>query len=116
MTTSSRKAPNAVVPAIVVLASSCWTSAATWAEGAPGKIAHNDAIFVDGQTFEVISGRARGDASAQIKNLNARALGPAAIVFRSGDKLYVAGVPLRLQGGSDAAGQEVYVTADEAPA
>jgi len=106
MTTTSRKY------VVVALASSCWTLAAAYAEGAFGVIANNDSIFVDGQKFQIIPGRARGDASARIKSLNARELGPGAIVFRSGDKLYVAGVPLRLQG---AAGRDVYVTADEDP-
>jgi Putative metallopeptidase len=113
MTTISRKSPNAVA-AIVVLASSCWTLSAR-AEDAPDRIADKDGIFIDGQTFQFKTGRATGDAAAQVQNLNARELGPAAIVFRSGDKLYVAGVPLRLQ-GDDAADRDVYVTADGPPA
>jgi hypothetical protein len=112
MTAMPRKSPRAVVAAVLLLACS-WTLAL--AEDAPGSIADKDGIFVDGQTFEIIYGRARVDASAQVKDLNARELGPAAIVFRSGDKLYVAGVPLRLDGASDPADPDVYVTADEPP-
>jgi len=112
MTAMPRTSPSAVVAAALLLASS-WTLAL--AEDAPGSIADKDGIFVDGQTFEVVYGRARVDASAQVKDLNARERGPAAIVFRSGDKLYVAGVPLRLDGASDPADPDVYVTADEAP-
>ena len=112
MTAMRRKSPSAVVAAILLLASS-WTLAR--AEDAPGSIADKEGIFVDGQTFEIIFGKARGDVSAQVKNLNALELGPAAIVFRSGDRLYVAGVPLRLEGTSGPEGQDLYVTADEAP-
>src|SRR6267378_7741598 len=110
MTAMPGRSPCAVVAAVLLLASS-WTLAS--AENAPGRIADKDGIFVDGQTFEVVYGRARVDASAQVKNLNARELGPAAIVFRSGDKLYVAGVPLRLQGSGT--GPDVYVTAEDDP-
>ncbi len=110
MTAMPGRSPCAVVAAVLLLASS-WTLAS--AENAPGRIADKDGIFVDGQTFEIIYGRARVDASAQVNDLNARELGPAAIVFRSGDKLYVAGVPLRLDGASDPADPDVYVTADE---
>ena len=112
MTAMPRTSPSAVVAAALLLASS-WTLAL--AEGAPGSIADKDGIFVDGQTFEVVYGRARVDASAQVKDLNARELGPAAIVFRSGDKLYVAGVPLRLEGAEARVDRDVYVTADEPP-
>jgi hypothetical protein len=113
MTTISRKTPYAVVAAVVL--ASCWTLSAARAEDASRRIVDKDGIFVDGQTFEVIYGRARVDAAAQVKSLNARELGPAAIVFRSGDKLYVAGAPLRLDGASDPTDPDLYVTADEAP-
>jgi Putative metallopeptidase len=100
---------------VVALASTCWTLVTARAEGAPGNIANYDGIFIDGYTFQVVLGRAKGDAADQIKTLGARELGPAAIVFRSGDKLYVVGVPLRLQAGAAAAGVDVYVTADDDP-
>lgn len=53
-------------------------------------IANNDSVYVDGKSFQVIPGKAKGDAATQIKNLAARDLGPAAIIIRSGDKLYIA--------------------------
>jgi hypothetical protein len=56
-------------------------------------IADHDGIYVDGKTFKVIPGTANGDASALIGKSGARELGPAAIVFRKGDKLYLATVP-----------------------
>ena len=53
-------------------------------------IADNDSVYVDGKSFQVIPGKAKGDATVQIKNLAARDLGPAAIILRSGNKLYIA--------------------------
>ena len=53
-------------------------------------IADNDSVYIDGKSFQIIPGRAKGDAAVEIKNLSARDLGPAAIVFRSGDRLYIA--------------------------
>jgi hypothetical protein len=113
MTTISRKTPYAVIAAVVL--ASCWTSAAARAQDAPRRIGDKDGIFIDGQTFQVLPGSARADVAAQLKNLNARELGPAAIVFRSGDKLYIAGAPLRLEGAGEPADHDVYVTADEPP-
>ena len=54
-------------------------------EGLPATIPANDSIFVDGKTFTVVHGKARGDVSDQIKALGARDLGPGAVIFRSGD-------------------------------
>jgi hypothetical protein len=56
-------------------------------------IADNDGIFLDGRSFEVIPGGAKGNASAAIEQLGARELGPAAIIFRKGTKLYLAVEP-----------------------
>ena len=53
-------------------------------------IADNDSLYIDGKSFQVIPGKAKGDAATQIKNLAARDLGPAAIIIRSGNKLYIA--------------------------
>jgi hypothetical protein len=56
-------------------------------------IADNDSIYLDGRSFKIIPGHANGDASALIRRSGARELGPAAIVFRKGDTLYLATVP-----------------------
>jgi hypothetical protein len=56
-------------------------------------IADRDAIYVDGGSFKIISGTANGDPSAVMEKSGARELGPAAIIFRKGDKLYLATVP-----------------------
>jgi hypothetical protein len=61
-------------------------------------IGDNDSAYVDGKSFQVIPGKAKGDAAAQIKNLGARDLGPAAIIFRSGNKLYIADAQSEMAG------------------
>jgi hypothetical protein len=76
----------------------------------PGKIANNDSIFIDGKNFTITPGRAKGNAATQIKSLGARDLGPGAIVFRSGAKLYIVSAPLRLANAHDETGSDVYAT------
>ena len=54
------------------------------------QLANNEGIFVDPKSFTVTRGASKGDPSAQIAKLGAREVGAGAIVFRSGDKLYLA--------------------------
>src|SRR5262245_36350782 len=75
-------------------------------------IGRNESIFVDGKSFKITPGKAQGDTTAQIKRLNARELGPGALIFRSGDKLYIVDAPLLLQNAM-ADGANAYVTAQE---
>ena len=56
-------------------------------------IADSDSIFVDGNSFEVVPGKGKGNASALIDELNARDLGPGTIIFRSGNRLYLVDAP-----------------------
>jgi hypothetical protein len=53
-------------------------------------IADNDGIFVDGRSFKIVAGHTNGEASAMVRKSGARELGPAAILFRRGNKLYLA--------------------------
>ena len=53
-------------------------------------IGDNDSVLIDGNSFTVVPGKGNGDASALIRKLDAQALGPGAVVFRSGDSLYIA--------------------------
>jgi hypothetical protein len=55
-----------------------------------GELSANEGIFVDGKTFKIARGKAKGDPSAQMSRLGAREVGPGAIIFRHGDKLYLA--------------------------
>src|SRR6516162_7646257 len=54
-------------------------------------IGDNDSVLIDGNSFTVVPGKGKGGASTLITKLGAQALGPGAVVFRSGDKLYIAG-------------------------
>ena len=53
-------------------------------------IGDNDSVLIDGNSLTVVPGKGKGDASALIRKLDAQALGPGAVIFRSGDKLYIA--------------------------
>src|ERR1700740_1270869 len=98
--------------ALVGLASGLSGPASAGDPSPVGTINDNESIFIDGKTFHVVPGRAKGDASVQVKALDARELGPGAIVFRSGEKLYIVDAPLRLSSrGRD--GLTTYVDADQ---
>jgi hypothetical protein len=59
-----------------------------------GELSSNEGIFVDAKTFKIAKGKAKGDPAAQIAKMGAKEVGPGAIIFRSGDKLYmVEGTP-----------------------
>src|SRR5262249_21509668 len=74
----------------------------------PAAIADNDSIYIDGKTFAITPGRAKGDISAQIEALGARDLGPGAIIFRPGERLYIA-APVLVPGARNQAGQNAPV-------
>src|ERR1700730_17476074 len=44
-----------------------------------GELANNEVIFVDGKTFKIARGKAKGDPAAQIAKLGAKEVGPGAI-------------------------------------
>ena len=81
-------APLAAV--VVALMSSVSTMALAQSQDASRTIANNNSLLIDGRTFSVTPGNATGDVSAQIAKLDAHELGAGAIIFRSGDKLYIA--------------------------
>src|SRR5262245_56258222 len=101
---------------IAVLGVALWANgaspAAAQAQNRLGNISNNDGIFIDGKTFEILGGKAKGDVAAQIKNLGARELGGGAIIFRSGDKLYIVGDPGAATGSTPAAASRM---PDEGP-
>jgi hypothetical protein len=55
-----------------------------------GALANNEGIYVDMKDFKIAKGTANGDPSDQIKKAGAREVGDGAIIFRSGNKLYIA--------------------------
>lgn len=54
-----------------------------------GQLANNEGLYVDMKEFKINKGESRGDPSAQIKKSGAREVSDGAIIFRSGDKLYI---------------------------
>src|SRR6516164_3392227 len=75
---------------IMSAAVSVATFATAYAQQTVLTIPDNDSVYIDAKSFQVISGKGKGDAGAQIKDLAARELGPGAIIIRSGNKLYIA--------------------------
>jgi hypothetical protein len=70
-------------------------------------LANNEGIYVDKGTFKVMRGTAKTDPTAQIMKLGARPVEEGAIIFRTGDKLYIvdavpAGGPHMLNSFQDA--------------
>ena len=54
-----------------------------------GQLANNEAIVVDLKGFNIAKAGAKGDTSSHIDKLHAREVSAGAIIFRSGDKLYI---------------------------
>jgi hypothetical protein len=108
-TMSFGRALRATLRVMIGLASGF--SIVTEAQSQVAIIADNDGIFIDGTTFQITPGKGKGAASAQIKALGARELGSSAIIFRSGEKLYIAAAPPLPSGGT--VGRSVGLNADE---
>src|SRR5262245_41358417 len=106
-----RKSISAI-GAIIGIASIGSTLAVAQSQTLPAAIADNDSIYIDGKTFTITPGRAKGDTSAQIEALGARDLGPGAIIFRSGEKLYIVAAPILVPGARNQAGQNVPAPAE----
>ena len=53
-----------------------------------GELGDNQGIFVDGKTFKIVKGTAKGDPTAAIAKIGAKEFAPGVILFRHGDKLY----------------------------
>jgi hypothetical protein len=79
-----------------------------------GILKDNQSIFIDGDSFKITPGQAKGDATNQIKMLGARDLGPGAIIFRAGKSLYIVGAPLDLQDAGSGNSKSVAVVAEKA--
>ena len=63
-----------------------------WSSGSSnvvGQLASNEGIYVDMKDYKITKGAAKGDPSAQIAKLGARKVSDGAIIFRSGDALYI---------------------------
>jgi hypothetical protein len=54
-----------------------------------GHLATNEGIFVDMNEFRIAKGSAKGDPATHIQKSGAREVSDGAIIFRSGNKLYI---------------------------
>lgn len=54
-----------------------------------GQLGNNEAIVVDLKGFNIAKAGAKGDSSSHIDKLHAREVSEGAVIFRSGDKLYI---------------------------
>src|SRR5262249_6512417 len=102
------------IGAIVGVASIASNLAVAQSQTLPATIADNDSSYIDGKTFAITPGRAKGDTAAQIEALGARDLGPGAIIFRSREKLYIVAAPVLVPGARNQAGQNVPAPAEDA--
>jgi len=107
--------PVATSLSFIVAGLACCFShaAAAQSQATPNVIADNDSVWIDGTAFTITAGKAKAGASSLIKALGARELGPGAIVFRSGEQLYIVDAPLLLPDTSASTGQSVLVSADK---
>src|SRR3974377_406403 len=86
----------------VGLASRVSMVAMAHAQGVLGNLANNDSVFIDGRTFSIIAGKSKTQTESEISKLGATELGPGALIFRLGDKLYIADTPRVIAYLSDA--------------
>jgi hypothetical protein len=59
-------------------------------KSAVAQLRTNEGIFVDPTSFAIMKGVGKGDPTAKIAKLGAREVSNGAIIFRVGDKLYLA--------------------------
>lgn len=76
----------------------CSAAAMAQSPGAPGTIADNEGLFVDGSSFKITTGKIKSDAAIPIEAPGTQEIGPAAIIFRANGRLYIVDAPDRLRG------------------
>jgi hypothetical protein len=54
-----------------------------------GQLGNNEAVVVDMKNFNIAKAGAKGDTTPHIDKLKAREVAEGAVIFRSGDKLYI---------------------------
>ena len=101
----------ALTAAVVGLASLSARSAMAQSQQTHAIIGDNESILIDGKTFKLTVGKPKGNSSAPIRVLGARDLGPGALIFRSGEKLYIVDAPLRLPDRGPSGSQDIHMGA-----
>jgi hypothetical protein len=64
-------------------------------------IGDHEGVFIDGRSFSVLPGRTPEELSDLIGRLDARALGPEALIFRFGNRFYIAESPAAFERTGD---------------
>ena len=54
-----------------------------------GQLGNDEVIIVDLKSFNIAKAGAKGDTSAHVDKLKAQEVAEGAVIFRSGDKLYI---------------------------
>ena len=75
------------------LAAATFLGSPAQADDASRLLQQGEGLFVDGKALRIVIGKAKNDDGTQIKRVNARELGPGVIIFRSGNRLYIADSP-----------------------
>jgi hypothetical protein len=107
-----KRVPRAIFAACMGLAAGVLASPEARCQSAAGSIADQESVFIDGETFRIVPGRPKPDAGASIGDLGGRELGPGAIIYRNGDRLYMLGAPLTLERGRPGKPESLEVDAD----
>jgi hypothetical protein len=109
---SFKRAPRAIIVAWIGLAAGLSAPPEARSQSAPVAIGDQESVFIDGKAFSVVPGLPKPDAAATIRDLGGRDLGPGAIIYRNGDRLYMLGSPLTLQRGRPGRPESLVVDAD----
>ena len=96
MKTAHRTSLDLVAASAVVLWAIGASPAAAQGQSSLGSFADRDGIFIDGRNFQIVPGKSKDDFARRVEGMGAREIGPGAIIFRSGDKLYIAGAPANM--------------------
>jgi hypothetical protein len=59
------------------------------APSALGSLANNEGIYVNTKNFKIAEGTAKGEPAERLKKSGAKQVADGAIIFRSGNKLYI---------------------------
>jgi hypothetical protein len=78
-----------VIAGVSVVAGTSKLALAQQSSNVLGDLTSGQAIFADGKTFKIATGKTTGDITAQLAALGAKEVTGGAIIVRSGDKLYI---------------------------
>jgi Putative metallopeptidase len=95
----SMRAPKAFDVAIIGAFFAFSSLPAARAQAPAGTIADGDSVFIDGQALRITPGKARPNSAGELSALGGRDLGPGAIIYRRGERLYIVDGPASAERG-----------------